>query len=600
MKDRAVIISILLILAVSANAQGFTDINAVLTGLHYSDVAWGDYDNDGDLDLIIAGLDSAESGVTKIYRNDGNDTFVELTALTLPGAYVGDISWGDHDGDGDLDFLLQGYNNSVAFTALYENQGSDSFVDSGISFPDLADGSVSFGDFNNDGYPDILIGGYDGSGFVAVLFENDGAGGFTETTVSFSGTMKSCYEWGDYDNDGDLDLFITGHDGSILLSRLYDNNGDGSFTLSSNAFEGVWLGDAAWGDYDSDGYLDLLVSGHANSGKIVSLYKNQGDGTFAEVSGTGLIGVSHCSTIWGDYDNDGDLDVFIGGTYESSPSWVRVTDVFINNGDDTFTEAELTFTNDCFWGESAWGDYDNDGDLDLVCSGYDDVGGSHTRIYRSDGIANTVPVIPINLQHTVTGNEIVMSWDSTTDAETPSAGLYYNAYIREASGNFVWTPMADISTGYRTLPALGNACQNTTWSVDDLSPGDYFWSVQGLDNNFAGSLFAAEEAFTIDELGIDTEEAVSGIQIVNYPDPFYNSTEITFHLPGSGHVRVSIYSIDGRVVRNLEDTGMAGGINQLIWDGRDDSGSVPGAGIYFIKLEIDGEQAAVEKCVIVR
>ncbi len=601
MKGNILVASILLSVAVSVNAQGFTDINAAITGLHYSDVAWGDYDNDGDLDLIIAGLDSGENGVTEIYRNDGNDTFVGLTALSLPGTYIGDIAWGDYDNDEDLDFLLQGYNNSSSFTALYENQGSDNFVNSGISFPGLADGSVSFVDFNNDGYTDVFMDGFDGTDLIAILYENDGIGGFTETTVSFHATMKSCYEWGDYDNDRDLDLFITGHDGSVLLSRLYTNNGDGTFSLSSNSFEGAWLGDATWGDYNSDGYLDLLVSGHANSGKIVALYKNQGDGTFAEVSGTGLVGVSHCSTIWGDYDNDGDLDVFIGGTYESSPSWIRVTDVFINNGDDTFTEAGLVFTNDSYWGESAWGDYDNDGDLDLVCSGYDDAGGSHTRIYRNEGTANTVPSTPGNLQHTVSDCEIVMSWDSSTDVETPSSGLYYNGYIRSTSGDFVWASMADISTGYRIIPALGNANQNTSWVIDDIPPGDYFWSVQALDNNFEGSLFATEESFTIVGQGMEgSSQNGTTIRIENFPDPFTYSTEISLNMVESGHTRVMVYGLDGRLVRLLADNFLTGGVHQLIWDGTDNSGNSPGSGIFFIKLEVNGGQAVVEKCTLIR
>ncbi len=599
MVNKLTLVLVVLVVPVAVFAQGFTDINAALTGLYYSDVAWGDYDSDGDLDLIIAGQDASANGVTKIYRNDSNDTFVELTSLSLPGTSIGDVVWGDYDGDNDLDFLLQGYAGSVSYTGLFENEGSDNFTESGIIFPGLADGSVSFVDFNNDGFLDIFMDGYDGSGFQAILYENDGLGGFIETTVSFPTTMKSCYEWADYDNDNDLDVFITGYTGAALISQLYSNNGDGTFSLTANSFEGAWLGDAAWGDYNSDGYLDILVSGHAESEKIAFLYKNNGDGSFSEVTTAGLTGVSHCSTIWGDYDNDGDLDVFIGGTYEDA-GWVRVTDVFINNGDDTFTEAGLTFTNDCFWGESAWGDYDADGDLDLVCSGYDDLGGEHTRIYRNDGTSNTIPITPENLQFTVTDDQIDIFWDPATDAETPSLGLYYNAYIRSSSGDFVWSPMADLSTGASNLPNLGNVNQNTTWTINNLPPGDYFWSVQALDNNFAGSALAPELSFTIVGQGVEEGSSFVEIELRNYPDPFTASTTITVNLVESGFVNLDIYSIDGRVVNTITDNVLPEGIHQFVWNGTDNTNNPLGAGIYFIKLTVPGQDIIVERCTLLR
>ena len=159
-------ISLIVLICLSATAlwaQPFSNINAGLAGLHWSDVAWGDYDADGDLDVLIAGFDSGNNAVTKLYRNEGNDSFVEVSGLPIPGTYIGDFAWGDYDGDGDLDILIQGYTSSSEITNLYENIGGDSFVNSGISFPNLTDGSVSFADYNNDGYSDLFIAGFDGS-----------------------------------------------------------------------------------------------------------------------------------------------------------------------------------------------------------------------------------------------------------------------------------------------------------------------------------------------------------------------------------------------------------------------------------------------------
>ena len=536
----------ILIFPLIIKAQTFTNINAGLTGLHFSDVAWGDYDADGDLDVIIAGLDTENIGVTKLYKNEGDDSFVEV-ALPIAGTYIGDIAWGDYDDDGDLDILIQGYTAAGQITSLYENRGDDVFVESEISLPALTDGSVSFVDFNNDGFTDFFIDGLTAeSGQISRIYKNTGNGTFTEIDPLIPATTKACYEWGDYDKDGDLDLFLTGFaSNGDLISKLYQNNGDETFTLTSNIFTGAWLGDAAWGDYNNDGYLDMLLSGYSVSGdRVAQVYKNNGDGSFNLLISSGLTGVSHSSTIWGDYDNDGDLDVFIGGTYEGDGSWVRVTDVFINNGNDTFTAAELNFSADVFWGESAWGDYDADGDLDLICCGYDNAGGSNTFIYKNNSaVSNTIPDSPENLSSTVTQSDVNLSWSAASDNETPANGLSYNVYIKNENNEIQWNSLADINTGMRFVPALGNAQQNTTWEIGNLPNGDYSWSVQAIDNNFAGSNFADEGTFTI-----DVAQAIISVypEVLDFGDVEIGTYEtVSIAIENTGTLNLEISQIQG-------------------------------------------------------
>jgi len=589
-----------------AYSQGFTQINAGLTGLHWSDVAWGDYDGDSDLDVIISGLDSNDNPVTKLYKNEGADTFTQVAGVSITGVYIGDMAWGDYDADGDLDVLLLGYDASgFETTILYENAGDDRFIDSGINFPQVADGSTSFVDYNNDGYLDILLVGFDGNEYITGLYKNNGDATFSLSNINLPSSIKCAYEWADYDNDGDLDVFLTGFDSSgNLLSTLYENNEGHTFTETANTFTGAWLGDAAWGDYDNDGYLDILLSGFAMpNDRIAKLYKNNGDGTFTENTSAGLTGVSHSSTIWGDYDNDGDLDVFIGGTFEAVGSWTRVTDVFINNADNTFTAAGLNFTIDSYWGESAWGDYDADGDMDLICCGFDDVGGSNTIIYRNDASTpNTIPNAPQNLDVSIIENSVLLSWDAGSDNETPSAGLTYNGYIRTEEGEIVWNALSTTPDGQRLIPALGNAQQNTNWLIKDLADGNYFWSVQTLDNNFAGSLFGDEESFTIGTIGVENRDEWENFEkLSNYPNPFHINTTIEFYLKESaGHVEIEIYNVTGQLVRSLGDQKKTSGRHALVWDGTNNWGQPVGSGQYYYALSVDHQLHSVNTCLLLK
>ena len=600
------IVYILVLLTCISNvglSQGFTNINAGLTGLHWSDVAWGDYDADGDLDVIIAGLDANGAGKTKIYKNNGSGMFTEVLGLNLPGVFVGDLCWGDYDNDGDLDLLLQGYTDSNQFTRLYKNEGGDNFTNSGISFPPLADGSVSFVDYNNDAYQDILVAGYDGVNYKSVLYKNNGNATFTDSGITFPGCIKSSYVWGDYDNDGDMDLFISGMDmNGALISKLYNNGGNESFSETFNSFTGAWLGDVAWGDYDNDGDLDLLLSGYTlSTERVAKIYRNNGAGGFSELLFTGLVGVSHSSTIWGDYDNDGDLDIFIGGTYEGNDGWVRVTDVFLNNGDNSFSAAGFSFSADVYWGESAWGDYDNDGDLDLICCGFDDLGGSNTIIYRNDvSVANTAPNPPESIDIVVTDNEIEISWAAGSDNETADEGLSYNAYIKNEDGDIIWNSLSNTDDGFRLIPDLGNSQQNNSWTIKNLAVGNYTCAVQSIDHNWAGSIFSEEETFVITYVGLNENTATDDIILSNYPNPFTGSTTISYSLKTSAYIQIDIFDTKGQLITHLLNEKKEAGEYTVIWDVQTSEKNRLDAGVYYYVLKENGVVLSQKPCLLIK
>ncbi len=156
-----------------SNATGtgplFEDIGAGLPGVYYGSVAWGDYDNDGDLDILLTGR-----GMTRIYRNDGGGVFTNINAA-LMGLHNTSVAWGDYDNDGDLDILLTGGNlSNDTFTKIYRHDGGSNFTDIGAALTDVQNGSVAWGDYDNDGDLDILLSGYTGLGGISKIYRNDG------------------------------------------------------------------------------------------------------------------------------------------------------------------------------------------------------------------------------------------------------------------------------------------------------------------------------------------------------------------------------------------------------------------------------------------
>ncbi len=602
---KKVTIVMFLLSLISAHAQGFNDIEAGLSSVQFSSTAWGDYDNDGDQDVLIMGLDDTYSAITELYRNDGSNSFVKIDDLVIPGIYYGDVIWIDYDNDGDLDIFIMGYlMGGENITKIYKNTGNNTFEETNISFLQLADGNLSSVDFNNDGYLDVTISGYDGnSEYISKLYKNDGNSNYILTTIEFPGVFTSVFEWADYDNDGDMDLILAGNSLGPLLCKLYENNGDETFTETSDVFPGFFLGDLAWGDYNSDGYLDLLLSGFTEeSERVVKVYKNNGDKTFTELINTGLVGVSHSSTIWGDYDNDGDLDIFTAGNYEASGSWPRVTDIFINNGDDTFTAAELTFTADAYWGESAFADFNNDGNIDLILTGNDDAGGCNSIIYENDNTTpNSIPLPPTTLTTSVNGNQVTMSWNEGSDSETPTLGLSYNLLLHRENGEIVFNSNSNEDTGSRLIPSLGNVGSNLTWTIKDLEDGNYYWAVQCIDYNFISSSFTDVETFTIQDNGVDDnyELQITNYQLKqNYPNPFNPHTKIRYELEISNYesAEIVVYNNFGQMVWSSQLTALSSQITgSILFDG-----SKFNSGIYYYSLVVDGKKLDTKSMILIK
>jgi hypothetical protein len=348
-------------------------------------VSWGDYDGDGDLDLYVANDGSAN----RLMWNQGGGAFGEDSAGMLADTGWGlGVSWGDFDNDGDLDLYLAKY---LGRNRLFRNLGSGVFED--ITAPPLDDPGDSRGapwaDFDNDGDLDLYVVN---EGSPNRLIRNEGGGIFVLDDASpaladaGSGVAAA---WADYDGDGDQDLYLANYNSA---NRLFENQGDGTFV---DATDGTPLGDAgsaggvAWGDYDNDGDLDLYLS---NKNSANRLFRNDGDGAFTDVTSQPLDDARWGSgAAWADVDLDGDLDLYLAVYGDSNR-------LFCNYSTGLFADATSPQLSES--GHStgvAWGDYDDDGDPDLyVCNANDPnkllrndyAGGNNWLSVRLQGVAS--------------------------------------------------------------------------------------------------------------------------------------------------------------------------------------------------------------------
>jgi len=378
------LISLLLVFNILfVNAQTFTDIQAGLTGISESVSNWVDYDQDGDLDILVAGeyFNPSHKIKTKLYKNIGNDRFKEVYS-TLPNVYSGSFHWADYNLDGIIDVFIIGETingNSVAY--LYKGNRTSNFEKVNVNIPGLKDGSVEWGDFDGDGDEDILLTGQEKSKAICWIFRNDRNNRFTNINANLRGVSFGVGKWCDFDIDGDLDVIVSGTDNSgMVITELFRND-DGHFAPMNLGFSNLRLSDIAWGDYDNDGDEDFVINGETQSGKFETrLYRNNLNISFSQVF-CEFVDVRSGSVDWGDMDHDGDLDLLVTGEYYNG----AISKIYRNERDENFKDINAQLLG-LYMSDGNWGDYDNDGDLDVVISGMSNDYKFISRVYRNDPI----------------------------------------------------------------------------------------------------------------------------------------------------------------------------------------------------------------------
>ena len=254
----------------------------------------------------------------------------------------------------------------------------------------------------------------------------------------------------------------------------------------------------AWADYDADGDPDLAVAGLSIDGPITRVFRNDG-GSLVD-SGIVLPGIYYGSATWGDYDGDGDPDLLVMGTIQEGQDYREIMRLYRNDS-GSFSEV-FSGLPEISAGASAWGDYDNDGRLDIMLLGM--IGRTdemHAGVYRNLSAAqNTAPQPPTALSATPLSQAggVRLEWAAAWDGETPAAGLSYNVRVGSTpAGSEVVSPLADPASGYRRVVSAGNAGQRLGLTLPTLPPGEYYWSAQAIDASFAASPLTPTASFVI-------------------------------------------------------------------------------------------------------
>ncbi|MCX6120075.1 MAG: FG-GAP-like repeat-containing protein [Ignavibacteriales bacterium] len=384
-----------IILSCTLSAQYFTKITTgphVNDGGDSRSVNWVDYDNDGDLDLFITNGPSSRAN-NFLYKNNGDGTFQKITDVSVVndlGSYDGS-SWADYDNDGFIDVFSVTWYGQTNSLHRQRNGMFEKITFGSVATDKTYSETASWADYDNDGYVDLYVTNSAGK-LGNFLYHNNGDGTFSKITtgaIVIDAKPSRGVSWCDFDNDGYVDLFIA-HEANNNNS-LYWNNGDGTFTAETSGAIVNDGGDSfgcSVGDINNDGYYDVFVANYSNQNNF--LYLNNGKRTFTKVTADTVVndhGYSIGST-FGDFDNDGYLDLFVANGFSGSSKTKNF--LYHNNGNGTFTKVDTgVVSTDLGWSYgTACGDYDRDGDLDIFtanCFG----GNQNNSLYRNEGNDNS-------------------------------------------------------------------------------------------------------------------------------------------------------------------------------------------------------------------
>lgn len=517
-----------------------------LTGMDIRNVDRGnfavaDIDGDGDMDIIFSGINPDVSGEENgaVWINDGQGRFTEQTGeRVVKMGRSGNIDFGDINGDGHLDILFGGWGIAVADRGIALGDGEGHFTLADKAQYPMTDmeklTSCGFADFNRDGLLDYYafadIGREGTAGAIIYFQQADGSFQANATCIPHSQYMlnEPCAEVIDFNRDGAPDIWIDAGDESksceelqesMRVSLLFLNNGDGTFRevnpLGMGLLYAKCNGSTTWADVDGDGYLDLLHNGDGylctgeDNDQVWRLYRN--------VNGTGLqVGfdfdmqdVGRQSSLHNggyivDWDGDGTLDLVTAG-WSTSLNNQRL-DWWKGDANNRMGAFTMQSFGEGVPGFSEQGlriaDLDGDGKPDLLACGYTNIGNGGEAGRAVGWVRNTsasraaVPGAPKAVFAENAGGVIKFTWQAPAGFEGVP-GITYNLSLRNiTTGKWFYHPLADLSTGKRTVAGrMGNVFTNTEYRLSNLPVGIYEWQVQAINGQYMGGAFSEPQTF---------------------------------------------------------------------------------------------------------
>ena len=618
----------------AAQAQiSFDSGTALSADFDLSESSVGDFDGDDDLDLLMSGrVPGSAERKSLVFENTGDNagsgsidgnTFQDASA-GLTGVSSSMTAVGDFDGDGDLDLVVAGTEGSSYYggagpnITIYENTDQNSgtldgntFSPVGAGLTDVFNGSISVADFDGDNDLDLLVTGTDGSGETATIYENtDQNSGtldgntFSPVGAGLTGVQEGSSSVGDYDGDDDLDLLITGYDGSEATAKIYENTAqnDGSGSLDGQTFSPISAGlsgvrstaGSTVSDLDGDGDLDLVVAGDENGiiadgGLSTTVYENTDQnsgtldsGTFQAV-GAGLQKVRAASIASDDLDGDDDNEIVLIGQVDDNNRYTIIYENTDQNSGaldgNTFQEAGEALQV-LSYGSISIGDLDGDFDLDLLITGsYDDSNGitTQTATVYDNTSDNPIPVELTEFAAQRDGQAALLSWQ--TASEQNNTGFEVQRLVGEA-GTYESMGFVD-GAGTTSKP------QSYRFRTDDLRVGTHRFRLKQVDAD--GSIEYS------DPVALDITIAESYRLTAPAPNPVTEGTQIRLAVEQAQAVTVGVYDLMGREVATVLDRTLPAQSEQSI---RVDTEGLP-TGTYF--LRVDGERfTATERITVVK
>ena len=499
-------------------------------GLANGAVAWGDYDRDGDQDVAVMGESATTGAVTAIYQN--NQGVFKNINQNIAFLTDGDLSWVDINKDGYIDLVVSGYNNKPQ-TKLYLNVKGEYFEDTNdYGLPQLYASKMAWGDLDNDGDIDLAISGLDERDQFQfyLCFKEEGKDNFIVENGNLSanggmminqngssqgapGFINGDLKIVDYDLDGDNDIIYSGQAASgsavgglwlntyiptpVTNNNNMNNNSQIQWNLLNSSLVVANFG------ANSQGRLTVINSGEDDKGNIIlstnngaalgisSYYDNVAQRNLTR-SQYGFPMLKNGDIAVGDFNNDGKDDlVFTGEDSKGTPQ----TKLFIQTPEGGFKESPVVLKG-LRNSTADWVDYDMDGDLDLFITGLEG-SGSKTLLYEADikYNKNEAPSAISGLKTENLGNgKVRLSWNAPTDDKSTTLG-YVVRLGTSKGGTELSNTESDLVTGTRLI--VKTAPIYTNFFETQLDPGNYYWSVQAVDNGLKGGQFAIEDKFQL-------------------------------------------------------------------------------------------------------